>query len=98
MVRARSWLQLVMMPGVAPVAAAQAAEPWQRSWTIERVICPTCDAATVAGMNQAMGQHIVLQPGRFTNPLYISCETGADYSDIQLRPADVAARLMSLPV
>ena len=74
--------------------AAFAAEPWQRSWSIERVICPTCDERTLAGINQAVGQNIILAPDRFTNPLYMSCEKGADYSDIQPRSADVAARLM----
>jgi len=75
-------------------APAAAAEPWLRAWTIERVICPTCDARTLSGINQAVGQRIVLAPDRFTNPLYMSCEKGADYSDIKPRPADVAAQLM----
>ena len=75
-------------------ATAAAAEPWLRAWTIEQVICPTCDARTLAGISQAVGQKITLAPDRFTNPLYASCEKGADYSDIKPRPADVAARLM----
>ena len=86
--------RLALILSVVTATAAQAAEPWQRTWTVERVICPTCDARTLAGINQAVGQRIVLAPGRFTNPLYMSCEKGADYSDIQPRPADVAARLM----
>lgn len=92
--RARSALRLALILSVAAVTTAQAAEPWQRAWTIERVICPTCDTRILAGINQAVGQRIVLKPDRFTNPLYMSCEKGADYSDIQPRPADVAARLM----
>ena len=92
MIRARTLMCLVLSLGIA--AVAHAAEPWLRSWTVERVICPTCDARTLAGINQAVGQRIVLAPDRFTNPMYTSCEKGADYSDIQPRPADVAARLM----
>lgn len=88
----RFMLALIMT--VVAATTAYAAEPWQRSWTIERVICPTCDARVLSGTNQAVGQRIVLAPDRFTNPLYISCEKGVDYSDIQPRSADLAARSM----
>ncbi|MBM3623201.1 MAG: hypothetical protein FJX20_21170 [Alphaproteobacteria bacterium] len=87
-------LVLTLIMGAMAATTAHATEPWQRSWTIERVICPTCDARALAGINQAVGQRIVLAPERFTNPLYESCEKGVDYSDIKPRPADVAARSM----
>jgi hypothetical protein len=93
--------RLALVVSLLGTTAASAAEPWLRAWTIDRVICPTCDARTLAGINQAVGQKITLAPDRFTNPLYMSCEKGADYSDIQARPADVAACLMlpgKLPV
>ncbi|MBX3502870.1 MAG: hypothetical protein KF889_25780 [Alphaproteobacteria bacterium] len=86
--------RLALIACLAAATGVHAAEPWQRAWTIERVICPTCDARTLAGINQAVGRKITLAPGRFTNPLYTSCESGADYSDIQPRPAEIAARLM----
>jgi hypothetical protein len=86
--------RLAVVLSLVATTAASAAEPWVRAWTVDRVICPTCDARTLTGINQAVGQRIVLAPDRFTNPLYMSCEKGADYSDIQPRPADVAARLM----
>ncbi len=85
---------LALIMSMLWATTASAAEPWLRSWTIERVICPTCDARTLAGINQAVGQRIVLAPDRFTNPIYMGCEKGADYSDIQPRSADIAARLM----
>jgi hypothetical protein len=87
-------LRLALILSVLGSTAAFAAEPWQRTWIVERVVCPTCDARTLAGINQAVGQKIVVAADRFINPLYTSCEKGADYSDIQPRPADVAARLM----
>jgi hypothetical protein len=87
-------IRLAFALSLLGTTAASAAEPWLRAWTVDRVICPTCDARTLAGINQAVGQKIILAPDRFTNPLYTSCEKGADYSDIQPRPADVAARLM----
>ena len=46
---------------VLGVAPASAAEPWLRAWTIERVICPTCDARTLAGINQAVGEKIATE-------------------------------------
>ena len=87
-------LRIAFVLSILGVTTALAAEPWQRTWTIDRVICLTCDARTLAGINQAVGQQIVVAADRFINPLYTSCEKGADYSDIQRRPADVAARLM----
>jgi len=87
-------LRLALALSLLGTTAVSAAEPWLRAWTVERVICPTCDARTLAGMNKAVGERIVMAPDRFTNPLYTSCEKGADYSDIQPRSADVAARLM----
>jgi hypothetical protein len=87
-------LRLALALGLLSTTTAFAAEPWQRAWTIERVICPTCDARVLAGINQAVGQKIVVAADHFTNPLYMSCAKGVDYGDIQPRPADVARRLM----
>ncbi len=83
-------LRLAFVLSIVGAAAASAAEPWLRAWTIDRVICPTCDARTLAGINQAVGQRIVLAPDRFTNPLYTSCEKGADYSDIKPTPGPMS--------
>ena len=87
-------LRLAFVLSMLAPTTALAAEPWQRTWTVDRVICPTCNARTLAGINQAVGQKIIVAADRFINPLYTNCEKGADYSDIQPRPADVAARLM----
>jgi hypothetical protein len=84
---------------VLAAASACAAEPWQRTWTVERVLCPRCDAAGLAEMRRsAVGQRITLAPGRFENPLYESCPRGVDYADLRPRPrAEAEASLRPGP-
>ena len=84
---------------VLAATPACAAEPWQRSWTVERVLCPRCDAAGLAELRRgAVGQRITLASDRFENPLYESCGRGVDYTDLRPRPrAEAEASLRPGP-
>jgi hypothetical protein len=78
---------------------AGAAEAWQRSWTVERVLCPGCDAAALDALRRgAVGQQVTLDPERFENPFYESCGGGVDYTDLRPRPrAEAEASLRPGP-
>jgi hypothetical protein len=85
---AGSALTAALLIGASPCAA----EPWLRSWTVEQVLCARCDEAGLAKLRSgAVGQRIILAPGRFENPLYESCGRGVDYTDLRPRPRTEAA-------
>ncbi len=87
------WLGAFLLLGCAAsgAAAAQSQPSWQRSWTVSAFDCPACSPEDRAWLQARLGEVVTIEPSRFLNPLYESCPSGPDYSDI--RPRDRGAAM-----